>query len=132
MPTEVTHQKAENITGDRSRTVKCRYEQTRGAPRERKLYRLGEIGRDIDKQSAAAHSAPRRDMPKQLSAPAVASASVCGTESCTRPANSSRSANGPLALRNATMHTVAACGHFAEMEKPTEVAKLVIDFINAA
>ena len=35
------------------------------------------------------------------------------------------------ALRNATMTTVAACGHFAEMEKPAEVAKLVTDFISA-
>ena len=35
------------------------------------------------------------------------------------------------ALRTATMTTVAACGHFAEMEKPTEVAKLVTDFISA-
>jgi 2-hydroxy-6-oxonona-2,4-dienedioate hydrolase len=35
------------------------------------------------------------------------------------------------ALRNATLHTIAACGHFAEMEKPAEVAKLAIDFINA-
>jgi pimeloyl-ACP methyl ester carboxylesterase len=33
------------------------------------------------------------------------------------------------ALRNATMTTIAACGHFAEMEKPAEVAKLVSDFI---
>ena len=37
-----------------------------------------------------------------------------------------------VALRNATMTTIADCGHFAEMEKPTEVTKLVIDFINAA
>jgi pimeloyl-ACP methyl ester carboxylesterase len=36
------------------------------------------------------------------------------------------------ALRNATMTTIAECGHFAEMEKPEEVAKLVTDFINAA
>jgi pimeloyl-ACP methyl ester carboxylesterase len=35
------------------------------------------------------------------------------------------------ALRNATMTTVANCGHFAEMEKPDEVAKLVIDFTSA-
>ena len=35
------------------------------------------------------------------------------------------------ALRNATMHTLPACGHFAEMEKPAEVAKLATDFINA-
>jgi pimeloyl-ACP methyl ester carboxylesterase len=32
------------------------------------------------------------------------------------------------ALRNATMTVVANCGHFAEMEKPAEVAKLVCDF----
>ena len=30
------------------------------------------------------------------------------------------------------MTTIAECGHFAEMEKPAEVAKLVTDFINAA
>lgn len=35
------------------------------------------------------------------------------------------------ALRNATMTTVAACGHFAEMEKSDEVAKLVTDFVNS-
>lgn len=35
------------------------------------------------------------------------------------------------ALRNATMTTVANCGHFAEMEKPAEMAKLVTDFIAA-
>jgi pimeloyl-ACP methyl ester carboxylesterase len=35
-------------------------------------------------------------------------------------------------LRNATMQTVANCGHFAEMEKPAEVAELVTNFINAA
>lgn len=34
------------------------------------------------------------------------------------------------ALGNATMTTVANCGHFAEMEKPAEVAKLVMDFIS--
>jgi pimeloyl-ACP methyl ester carboxylesterase len=33
------------------------------------------------------------------------------------------------ALRDATMTTIAQCGHFAEMEKPAEVAKLVTDFI---
>ena len=32
------------------------------------------------------------------SAPAVASASVCGTDSCSRPVRSSREANGPLAV----------------------------------
>jgi pimeloyl-ACP methyl ester carboxylesterase len=36
------------------------------------------------------------------------------------------------ALRNATMTTVAACGHFAEMEKPAELGKLVTDFVNAS
>jgi pimeloyl-ACP methyl ester carboxylesterase len=35
------------------------------------------------------------------------------------------------ALRNATMTVVSACGHFAEMEKPAEVAKLVTDFVSA-
>jgi pimeloyl-ACP methyl ester carboxylesterase len=30
------------------------------------------------------------------------------------------------------MQTVANCGHFAEMEKPAEVAELVTNFINAA
>jgi len=34
------------------------------------------------------------------------------------------------ALRNATMTTVANCGHFAEMEQPDQVAKLVSDFIS--
>jgi len=33
------------------------------------------------------------------------------------------------ALRNATMTTIANCGHFAEMEKPDEVAKLVTNFL---
>jgi len=33
------------------------------------------------------------------------------------------------ALRNATMTTIANCGHFAEMEKPDEVAKLVTSFL---
>jgi pimeloyl-ACP methyl ester carboxylesterase len=35
------------------------------------------------------------------------------------------------ALRNATMRTIADCGHFAEMEKPAEVANLVTAFIKA-
>ena len=35
------------------------------------------------------------------------------------------------ALGNATMTTIAACGHFAEMEKPDEIARLVTDFVNA-
>jgi pimeloyl-ACP methyl ester carboxylesterase len=34
-------------------------------------------------------------------------------------------------LGRATMTTVADCGHFAEMEKPAEVAKLVTDFLTA-
>jgi pimeloyl-ACP methyl ester carboxylesterase len=29
------------------------------------------------------------------------------------------------------MTTIAACGHFAEMEKPDEIARLVADFVNA-
>jgi pimeloyl-ACP methyl ester carboxylesterase len=33
------------------------------------------------------------------------------------------------ALREATLTTVPACGHFAEMEKPDAVAKLAIDFL---
>jgi pimeloyl-ACP methyl ester carboxylesterase len=33
------------------------------------------------------------------------------------------------ALRNARMQTVPGCGHFAEMEKPQDVAKLTIDFL---
>ena len=36
------------------------------------------------------------------------------------------------ALRNATMTTVAACGHFAEMDQPAAVAKLTTDFLNAS
>jgi pimeloyl-ACP methyl ester carboxylesterase len=36
------------------------------------------------------------------------------------------------ALRNATMHKIAACGHFAEMEQPAEVAKTIANFIAAA
>ncbi len=35
------------------------------------------------------------------------------------------------ALPNATMTTVPACGHFAEMEKPDELAKLVTDFVTS-
>ena len=34
-------------------------------------------------------------------------------------------------LRNATLQTVAACGHYVEMEKPAELAKLVTNFVNA-
>ena len=33
------------------------------------------------------------------------------------------------ALRNATMTTVAACGHFAEMDQPEAVARLTTDFL---
>lgn len=33
------------------------------------------------------------------------------------------------ALRQPTMETIPACGHFAEMEKPEEVARLVTNFI---
>lgn len=36
------------------------------------------------------------------------------------------------ALRNATMTTIARCGHFVDMEKPAELASLVTDFVNAA
>ena len=53
----------------------------------------------------AAHSASRRVIPKQPSAPAVANASVCGTDSCTLPARSSRDVNGPLAFRSSTMRS---------------------------
>ena len=35
------------------------------------------------------------------------------------------------ALRNARLETVAACGHYVDMEKPDELAKLVSSFINA-
>jgi pimeloyl-ACP methyl ester carboxylesterase len=35
------------------------------------------------------------------------------------------------ALGNATMTTVARCGHFAEMDRPDEVAKLTKDFLNS-
>jgi pimeloyl-ACP methyl ester carboxylesterase len=34
-------------------------------------------------------------------------------------------------LRNARLETVAACGHYVEMEKPDELAKLVTGFVNA-
>jgi pimeloyl-ACP methyl ester carboxylesterase len=33
------------------------------------------------------------------------------------------------ALKNATMTTIAGCGHFVEMEKPEELTKLVMNFI---
>ena len=36
------------------------------------------------------------------------------------------------ALRNATMQTIASCGHFLEMEQPAEAARRTIDFITAA
>jgi pimeloyl-ACP methyl ester carboxylesterase len=35
------------------------------------------------------------------------------------------------ALRDARMETVAACGHYVDMEKPDELAKLVTSFVNA-
>ena len=34
-------------------------------------------------------------------------------------------------LRNATLTTVAACGHYVDMEKPDELARLVTTFVNA-
>ena len=34
-------------------------------------------------------------------------------------------------LRNAKLETVAACGHYVDMEKPDELAKLVTNFVNA-
>jgi pimeloyl-ACP methyl ester carboxylesterase len=34
-------------------------------------------------------------------------------------------------LRNARMETVAACGHYVDMEKPDELARLVIGVVNA-
>lgn len=34
-------------------------------------------------------------------------------------------------LRNARLETVAACGHYVEMEKPDELAKLVTAFVNS-
>lgn len=35
------------------------------------------------------------------------------------------------ALRNATMTTVPGCGHFAEMEKPQELAKMTSEFLQS-
>jgi pimeloyl-ACP methyl ester carboxylesterase len=35
------------------------------------------------------------------------------------------------ALRNARLEVVAACGHYVDMEKPDELAKLVTTFVNA-
>ena len=35
------------------------------------------------------------------------------------------------ALPRATLHTVAACGHYVDMEKPDELARLVTNFVNA-
>lgn len=35
------------------------------------------------------------------------------------------------ALRNARLEIVAACGHFVDMEKPDELARLVTTFVNA-
>ena len=34
-------------------------------------------------------------------------------------------------LRNARLETVAACGHYVDMEKPDELARLVTSFVNA-
>jgi len=34
-------------------------------------------------------------------------------------------------LRNARLETVAACGHYVDMEKPDELARLVTTFVNA-
>ena len=34
-------------------------------------------------------------------------------------------------LRNARMETVSGCGHYVDMEKPDELAKLVTTFVNA-
>jgi pimeloyl-ACP methyl ester carboxylesterase len=34
-------------------------------------------------------------------------------------------------LRNARLETVAACGHYVDMEKPDELARLVLTFVNA-
>jgi pimeloyl-ACP methyl ester carboxylesterase len=35
------------------------------------------------------------------------------------------------ALRDARLETVAACGHYVEMEKPDELALLVTSFVNS-
>jgi pimeloyl-ACP methyl ester carboxylesterase len=35
------------------------------------------------------------------------------------------------ALHNARLETVAGCGHYVDMEKPDELAKLVSNFVNA-
>ena len=35
------------------------------------------------------------------------------------------------ALRNARLEVVAGCGHYVDMEKPDELAKLVTTFVNA-
>ena len=40
-------------------------------------------------------------------------------------------AYGSRRCRDATLETVPACGHYVEMEKPDELAKLVADFVNA-
>jgi pimeloyl-ACP methyl ester carboxylesterase len=34
-------------------------------------------------------------------------------------------------LRDATLHTIPACGHYVDMEKPDELARLVTSFVNA-
>jgi pimeloyl-ACP methyl ester carboxylesterase len=35
------------------------------------------------------------------------------------------------ALRNARLEMVPACGHFVDMEKPDQLAKLVTGFVNS-
>jgi pimeloyl-ACP methyl ester carboxylesterase len=35
------------------------------------------------------------------------------------------------ALPGARLETVAACGHYVDMEKPDELARLVTSFVNA-
>jgi len=35
------------------------------------------------------------------------------------------------ALHDARLETVAACGHYVDMEKPDELARLVTGFVNA-
>jgi pimeloyl-ACP methyl ester carboxylesterase len=34
-------------------------------------------------------------------------------------------------LRNARLETFAACGHYVDMEKPDELARMVTSFVNA-
>ena len=70
----------------------------------------------------AAHSASRRVIPKQPSAPAVASASVCGTDSCTRPVRSSREANGPLAFRSSTSCSASSSPMWRTLPSPSRTS----------